>query len=89
VTTLTPDEDGLATASLAEGRYVVRASAPHHEPETRAVEVQRGGRAQIRFALAPQPTTLAEGPRRATSGAARAVDRSTGAVRRLFRDLGL
>jgi hypothetical protein len=90
VTTLTPAKDGRASTSLAEGRYVVRASAPQHEPETRAVEVQRGGRAQIHFTLASRaPATVASGPRRPESAATRAVDKGAGAVRRLFRGLGL
>jgi hypothetical protein len=90
VTSLTAAKDGQASTSITEGRYVVRASAPAHEPETRAVEIQRGGRSQIRFALAPRtPPTVASIKDRPTSGTARAVDKSAGAVKRLFRGLGL
>jgi Carboxypeptidase regulatory-like domain len=85
VTTLTPTNDGRAKGAVAEGRYVLRASAPRFEPETRTIEVQRGNRAEVRFALEPRtPATVASSRR-----SAGAVEKSVNATQRFFHLLGL
>jgi len=86
VTTLTPTKDGRAQGAVAEGQYVLRASAPRFEPDTRTIEVQRGNRAEVRFALAPRvPATVASASRRPAG----AVEKSVSATQRFFRRLGL
>ena len=90
VTTLTPTKDGRAQGAVAEGHYVLRASAPRFEPDTRTVEVQSGNRAEVRFALAPRaPATVAAAERRTGGGAARAVEKSVSATQRFFHRFGL
>jgi len=87
VTTLTPTKDGRAQGAVAEGHYVLRASAPRFEAETRTIEVQRGNRAEVRFALAPRaPATLASSASRHSAGA---VEKSVSATQRFFHRLGL
>jgi len=89
VTTLTPTKDGRAQGAVAEGHYVLRASAPRFEPDTRTIEVQRGNRAEVRFALTPRtPATVASAERRPASAPARAVEKGVTATQRFFRRLG-
>lgn len=78
IATLTADDDGSARRPLAEGVYRVRVTAPRFRAQTREVHVQRGGTAEVRFALAP-----------VSDGGAHPVSRTVGAAQRFLHGLGL
>jgi hypothetical protein len=75
VATLTPDATGRATQELKEGVYVVRVSHPRYAVEARRIQVT------------PQHTTEVRANLRAGSSSPvnRALDKSVGAVRKVFR----
>jgi hypothetical protein len=78
IATLAANDDGSARRVLAEGAYRVRVTAPHFRAQTREVQVQRGGTAEVRFALAP-----------VSDGGAHPVSRTVGAAQRFLHGLGL
>ena len=78
VATLTASDDGSARRALPEGAYRVRVTAPHFRMQTREVQVQGGGTAEVRFALAP-----------VSDGGGHPVSRTVGAAQRFLHGLGL
>ena len=89
VDTLTPTADGQARQTLREGLYRVRVAAPRFDAQARAIQVQPGGSAPIRFALAqhvdPPPPSPSAG-RKAPLAAP--VGKSMNAAQRFFHKLG-
>jgi hypothetical protein len=76
--TLTVGDEGSARRALAEGSYRLRVTAPNFRAQTRQVQVQPGGTAEVRFALAP-----------VSDGRAHPVSRTVGAAQRFLHGLGL
>ena len=86
VATLTPAPDGQARQALKEGPYRLRVTAPRFDSQARAVEIQAGATAELRFALAPHvdpPPTAGKKPEPAAS-----VAKTVSATRRFFQRLG-
>jgi hypothetical protein len=87
VATLTPDADGQSRQALREGPYRLRVTAPRCDAQMRAVEIQPGATAELRFALAPHvdpPPTAGRKP----DGPAPAA-KPVSATRRFFQRFGL
>jgi hypothetical protein len=86
VATLTPSQDGQARQALKEGTYRVRVIAPRFVGQARAIQVQQGATAELRFALAergePSPTA-------GRSDGSGPVSKSMNAAQRFFHRLGL
>jgi len=87
VATLTPAPDGQARQALKEGLYRLRVTAPRFDAQARAVEVQAGASAEIRFALAQHVDPPAPTAGRKADPAA-PVAKTVSATRRFFRRLG-
>lgn len=87
VATLKPAADGQARQTLREGLYRLRVIAPRFDSQARAVQVQPGTTAEIRFALAPRvdPSPSA-GRKVAATGP---VTKSMNAAQRFFQRFGL
>jgi hypothetical protein len=86
VATLTPSEDGQARQALREGLYRVRVVAPRFDGQARAVQVQQGATAEIRFTLAQRDEGSATAGRGGRSGP---VSKGLSATQRFFHRLGL
>jgi hypothetical protein len=78
IATLSAGDDGAARRALAEGSYRLRVTAPDFRTQTRVVQVQQGGTAEVRFALAP-----------VSDGRGHPVSRTVGAAQRFLHGLGL
>jgi hypothetical protein len=85
VATLTPAADGQARQALREGPYRLRVSAPRFDAQTRAVAIQPGATAEVRFALAPHVDAPTAG--RGADPAPPAA-RGVSAARRFLQRLG-
>ena len=88
VATLTPAADGEARQTLREGTYRVRVAAPRFDAQARAIQVQPGGSAPIRFALAQHVDPPSPSAGRKASLAA-PVGKTLNAAQRFFQKLGL
>ena len=86
VATLTPTPEGEARQALKEGLYRVRATAPHFDPQARAIHVQQGATAEIRFALAQHVEPSPSAGRKPAPLAP--VTKTVSAARRFFQRLG-
>lgn len=87
VATLIPAPDGQARQTLREGLYRLRVAAPRFDSQARAIQVQPGGSAEIRFALAQHVDVSPSAGRKAALVAP--VSKTMNAAQRFFQKLGL
>ena len=87
VATLTPGADGQARQTLKEGLYRVRITAPKFDAQARAIQIQSGATAELRFALAQHVEASPTAGRKAEPAAP--VTKSLNAAQRFFQRLGL